>query len=135
MDALEAGPFTICFCNIKPPVYFALRRVVLRSGKRLWFFRVNTARDLAPERSTFSMLQLHLFWGPSLLYIRQTAAQTWQDPAAADSSTLSAGRPRRLFPNTVLVVEDEKPVPFWRQAGMGRRVLMLFVLILGSSVP
>lgn len=65
MDALEAGPFTICFCNIKPPVYFALRRVVLRSGKRLRFFRVNTARDLALERSTFSMLQLHLFSGPT----------------------------------------------------------------------
>lgn len=35
--------------------------LVLRSGKRLWFFRINTARDLVPERSTFSMLQLHLF--------------------------------------------------------------------------
>lgn len=110
MAALEAGPFTICFCNIKPPVYFALRRVVLRSGKRLRFFRVNTARDLAPERSTFSMLQLHLFWGPtSFIHSTNGSANL---PRPSGCGFFHAERPRRLFPNTVLVVEDEKPVPF-----------------------
>lgn len=39
--------------------------------ERLWFFRVNAARDLALERSTFSMLQLHLFWRPTS-FIRST---------------------------------------------------------------